>query len=191
MVVDSLRAFPPAVHLADLVDGVEDTLLDVDARIRALTEREGAVMGSTVAALVAHGDWGVCLWAGDSRIYRLRDAELTQITQDHAYVQDLVRAGLVSEAEAAHHPQANIVTRAVGAGPRLQLDAEVVELRPGDRFLLCSDGLVRDIDPEELIPALGGSLEGAAGALVRQALDVGAQDNVTALVVALEDGAAA
>ena len=187
MVVDALQALPAPDPLADVVDQMEDALAEADARIRELTGESGATMGATVAALVGRGEWAVCLWAGDSRIYRLRDDTLFLLTEDHAYVQDLVRAGLLSEEEARHHPQANVITRAVGAGPELLLDAELADARAGDRFLLCSDGLVRDTDTTTLAATLAGDFEGVARRLVAQALAGGAQDNVTAVVVEVDD----
>ena len=131
---------------------------------------------------LASGPHFACLWAGDSRIYRLRGGHLTRLTRDHSLVQTLVDDGTITEAEAERHPHANIITRAVGAdGPEPELDKVTDLAEPGDRFLLCSDGLNKALD-EHLIALLAGT-DDPARRLIDAALEYGVRDNVTAIVV--------
>jgi serine/threonine-protein phosphatase Stp1 len=185
MIVERLHDVDHSQPLSGMVAQVEATLESVNEELRRLaSSREAATIGSTVVALVAHGGHAVCLWAGDSRGYRLRDGVLEQVTQDHALVADLVDRGVLSAAQAANHPQSNLVTRAVGAGDVLKLDMEIMRLQPGDRFILCSDGLDKELRNEEIREVLArddGS--DAADALVELALSRGSRDNVTVVAV--------
>ena len=185
MIVSRLATLEPAASLSRFLDQVESTLETVNRDLRKLAaSREAATIGSTVAALLSRGGHAICAWAGDSRIYRLRDGELEQITQDHALVADLVDRGVLTAAQAANHPQSNLVTRAVGAGDALKLDCEIVTLRPGDRFILCSDGLDKEVDDSEVRDAASrASDEDLADTLVELALSRGSRDNVTVIVV--------
>ncbi len=185
MIVSRLATLEPAASLSRFLDQVETTLETVNRDLRQLAaSREAATIGSTVAALLSRGGHAICAWAGDSRIYRLRDGELEQITQDHALVADLVDRGVLTAAQAANHPQSNLVTRAVGAGDALKLDCEIVTLRPGDRFILCSDGLDKEVDDSEVRDAASrASDEDLADILVELALSRGSRDNVTVIVV--------
>ncbi|MFP6640161.1 MAG: Stp1/IreP family PP2C-type Ser/Thr phosphatase, partial [Myxococcota bacterium] len=109
---------------------------------RASGDTELAGMGTTAVALLLTADKGACLaHVGDSRAYRLRDGRLRQLTSDHSVVGELVRRGQLSAEEARHHPQSNEILRALGTRPELNVELTPVDTRPGDRFLLCSDGL--------------------------------------------------
>src|SRR5690606_31653518 len=102
-------------------------------------------------AMVMRGRYVACLWAGDSRVYRHRPGEgISQLTQDHAMVEQLVTQGLLSREEAEHHPQANLITRAVGAGDVLFVDVEMFELQAGDVLMICSDGLYKEVEHQEI-----------------------------------------
>ncbi len=185
MVVESLRRLEPPTAMSTFVDAVEDRILDVHVQLRKYAaEHDLKTIGTTVAALLVFDRLGVCLWAGDSRLYRFRQNRLEQLTRDHALVEDLVNAGLVKRAEAEHHPHAHLVTRAVGATERLCLDIDAFKVRNGDVFLLCSDGLNKEV-PESLITkALQQyGAEKASEVLVEIALSRGARDNVTAVTV--------
>lgn len=188
MIVQRLDALDDAQPLSHLVDEAEATLQSVNAELRKLaTSREAATIGSTVVALIAHGEHAVCLWAGDSRAYRLRGGVLEQVTQDHALVADLVDRGVLSAEQAANHPQSNLVTRAVGAADALKLDLEIMRLQAGDRFILCSDGLDKELRDDEIREVLArddGS--DAADALVELALSRGSRDNVTVVAIRID-----
>ena len=144
-------------------------------------------MGATVVALVlADGHFGA-LWAGDSRLYRLRDGKIELLTTDHSIVAALVEAGQMNWDEAGKHPQANAITRAVGVGEELELDKIRGDALPGDRFLLCSDGLNKYATIAELGAAMSGvPIEVVTDTLVQMALDGGGADNVSVIVVDIE-----
>jgi len=188
MIRDRLAEIESPGSLSVLVDAVEGRLMEVNTTLRDMASRgEHQTIGSTVVALLAHGSHAVCLWAGDSRAYRLRDQRLEQVSEDHALVQELMAKGVLSPEQAANHPQANLVTRAVGAGDQLYVDAEIVELRAGDRFLLCSDGLDKELSEAEIGELLG-SREGinTSEALVNLALERGSRDNVSVVTVDID-----
>ena len=136
------------------------------------------------AALVARGRHAICVWAGDSRIYRCRGGQIVQITQDHALVEELVEKGILTRLQASSHPQGNLVTRAIGATDVLKLDLEIVELQPGDIFVLCSDGLDKEVKPSEMLQIAGQENERSlSDTLVDLALSRGSRDNVTVVTV--------
>lgn len=185
LIVDTLRGIPPEPSLPAYVEALRAGLEQVNAALRQETARRGVgTMGSTLVLLAARGADATCLWAGDSRLYRLREGRLEAISHDHSYVQDLLDNALLSEAEAREHPMANVVTRAVGAQDRLELSAVELEVRPGDCFLLCSDGLNKTVEDHELREVLGnaGPYE-VVRSLVHLGLTRGAPDNITAVVV--------
>jgi len=185
LIVDTLRGILPEPSLPAFVQALRAGLEQANAGIRQETARRGVgTMGSTLVLLAARGANATCLWAGDSRLYRLREGHLEAISHDHSYVQGLLDSRLLSEAEAREHPMANIVTRAVGARDRLELSAVDLEVRPGDSFLLCSDGLNKTVEDHELREVLGnaGPYE-VVRSLVHLGLTRGAPDNITAVVV--------
>ena len=147
MIVDTLRTLSPAPGMNQLLDEVEERLLDVNTRLvrEAALRGRNVTIGSTVVVLLACHSQCVCLWAGDSRVYRLRDGRLTRLTRDHSQVEEWVEQGHMLREDAENHPGANIITRAVGADDALHLDSEFHDLRHRDRFLLCSDGLYKEL----------------------------------------------
>ena len=147
-------------------------------------------MGTTVSGLIRVGDRMVVVHIGDSRIYLLRDGELSQITADHTFVQRLVGSGRITAEEAAVHPKRSVLMRVLGdidLDP--EIDTSVLDTRPGDRWLLCSDGLSSYVDEAAIRAALleGLPTESTTDALVRASLDAGAPDNVTVLLVDIGD----
>jgi serine/threonine protein phosphatase PrpC len=149
-------------------------------------------MGTTLtAAKLADGDVSLA-HVGDSRAYRLRDGALEQITKDHSLVAELERSGQISPEAAEHHPQRSIITRALGPEPDVEVDTYTVPGRPGDVFLLCSDGLTGMVSDEEVASILRGadSLAAAADELVQAANQSGGKDNITVVLFSLEDVAA-
>lgn len=189
MIIDALDEIEPSDSLADYLDQIEDRVSEVN---RQLVERRdnGAVSGSTVLALVAcrregrPRHLGAVLWAGDSRLYRYRRGDLQQLTTDHSRVEEYIRQGRLSREEAAGHPEGNVITRAVGAREDLALDADLCELCPGDRYLLCTDGLMKHLPDTEIAEVLEiEDVERAARELIERTLDRGAGDNTTVVIV--------
>jgi serine/threonine protein phosphatase PrpC len=136
-------------------------------------------MGSTVAVLRIDPAAAVLAHVGDSRIYRLRDGVLAQLTTDHSLYAQLVAQGIDPGEDFGYH---NVVTRALGA-PTAEPDVDTVDLLPGDVFLLCTDGLSGVLGDERIAELLGLPAEAACHALVGIALDAGSRDNVSAIVV--------
>lgn len=164
-VVHQLRTFPPqSSALANLQD--------LEARLQVANEQCRTAFrkhrpGTTAVAMLAHGNYCFLLWAGDSRVYRLRNQELEQLTEDHSLEQ-----------------RQHVLTRAVGIRENLQLDLAYAQVYPGDRYLLCSDGLYNPVEFSDIGSKLGrGDPEEACESLVDLALEGGGQDNITAIVV--------
>ncbi len=190
-ITDALARLSLGGELSDDVDQVEDALLSVndELRLHAQNECRGGTVGSTVVTLLAREDVGVVLWAGDSRLYRLRNGRLEQVTRDHNPVSDLLDSGAVSEEEALA-ADTNIITRAVGGQANLSLDVAVFDVDQGDTLLLCSDGLYREVGEEVLSEAMAGEdLDAVADSLLSRCLAGSAKDNVS-LVLARPEVAA-
>jgi len=183
MIVDSLSDVHAHDNPADFLDEVEDRLFDVNTNLyeTAANAPVARTIGSTVVALLVMGHHTVVVWAGDSRAYRLRDGELKKLTIDHSQVEMMIQTGALQPAEAEKHPLANVITRAVGGTEELYLDVELREILDGDRYLLCSDGLYKDLDEAAITRCLGsGDSEAACQALLDEVLAGEANDNITA-----------
>ncbi len=187
MVVSAMDNLEPPRSLSKFVEAVERRLVETNTRLRDYAQREEThTIGSTVVALLIHGEHAVCLWAGDSRMYRHRDGRLEQISQDHALVEELVERGVLTPDQAIDHPHGNLVTRAVGAADRLFLDVEIVPIQAGDLFILCSDGLEQEVAEEEMsVIARTSDTSRLSHTLLARALAIGARDNVTVITVAI------
>ena len=147
-------------------------------------------MGTTVSAILRVGDEVAIAHIGDSRIYLLRDGELSQITADHTFVQRLVDSGRITAEEAAVHPRRSVLMRVLGdvdAAP--EIDTTVLDTRSGDRWMLCSDGLSSYVSDDKIQHVLQTTPnpDAAAHRLVKESLDQGAPDNVTVVVVNVDD----
>ena len=181
-VVEQLREFPrqPSV-LANLQD-LETRLQVAHEKCRTAFRRHRP--GTTVAAMLAHGNYCFLLWAGDSRIDRLRDRKLEQLTLDHSRAQEKYARGELTEQEMENHHSAHVLTRSVGAHRTLRLEMCYSSVQGGDRYLLCSDGLYNPVDFEEICAGMGqGSPEEACKSLVDLALERGGPDNITVVIV--------
>ncbi len=170
----------PAALIA-AVDAANQTIRHAISRDRAL-----AGMGTTCVVLRLQGHAALCAHVGDSRAYLVRDASIYRLTEDHSHVRGLVRDGALAERDARHHPDKNVILRALGPADRVQATtfAAPLQLRQGDRFLLSSDGLHDLADDQEFLPALAlDDPEIACSALIALARDRGAPDNVTVCIV--------
>ncbi len=182
-VVRHLREFPHQ-HAALA------NLKDLEARLQAANEECRTAFrnkrpGTTVAAMLAHGSHVFFLWAGDSRVYRLRDGQLEQLTLDHSVAQEKHARGELTREEARTHDTAHVLTRAVGIRENLKLELDYTQVEPGDRYLLCSDGLYNPVETQDIASLLGqGTPEDACEALVEAAIKNGGPDNITVIVVA-------
>lgn len=171
----------------DALDELEEALAQAHEELIARTESEPelAGMGTTVTAILRAGNKLAMMHLGDSRGYLLRDGELTQVTTDHTFVQHLVDTGKITPEEAEHHPQRSVVMRVLGAyDTETTPDLSVREARPGDRWLLCSDGLSGFVSHDTIEQTMVNvaDVDSCADLLVQLALRAGGGDNVTVIV---------
>ena len=188
MIVNTLDKVHEGQPLHRFIDDIENRLVLVNEKLikKADESYVPTTIGSTVAIMVACGRFCVYLWAGDSRLYRQRDGELRQLTTDHSQVQHYIELGLINPEEATKHPHRNIITRAVGATKKFFLDMDIQEMREGDRYLLCSDGLTKHLADNELEDILhqgSAATERICWELIELTLLRGASDNVTAIII--------
>lgn len=161
-----------------------------DGAISKIAHGGDAAPGTTLCGLALIGWPGsnptaMVFNVGDSRCYRFRAGRLVQLTHDHSVVQELLDAGTITESEAPRHPERNVITRSLGAGSAVDIDWWLTDVAPGDRYLLCSDGLFREVSAESMAVALAEeATAGDAGdRLLGAALDAGAHDNVSIVIV--------
>jgi protein phosphatase len=135
--------------------------------------------------LLVRGSRAHVAHVGDSRVYLVRNGELTQITSDHRAVQELIDGGALTQAEAEQHPLRNMLTRSVGVDDEVDVDRFDLELKQGDTLLLCSDGLTSMVGEREIANILkrAGDLDQAAAQLVGKANDSGGQDNISVVLI--------
>lgn len=141
--------------------------------------------GSTVAALLLYEAELACVWAGDSRVYLMREGRLTPLTNDHSEVAMMVAAGTITQDQARTAPRRNVITRAIGIGQAAQPETVSGVIKDGDRFILCSDGLTEHLPDNGIASFAGRSLsaQDTASALIAETLMRGARDNVSVIVV--------
>ena len=173
----------------DIPTALRESLTRANSRIffEAQSNPELRGMGTTTSALAVRGEEGWLAHVGDSRIYLVREDEIRQLTDDHSLVATMVREGLLTSAEAETHPRRNVLQRSIGVSEDVEVDVRgPIELRVGDTFILCSDGLHGLVKEAELKEIAGKPLEAAADEYLRKALERGAPDNVTVIVARVE-----
>ena len=150
---------------------------------RSLTDKSLTGMGTTVVACCVEGESLYVVNVGDSRLYVIRD-DIYQVTRDHSLVEEMVKAGTISRKQARTHPEETVITRAIGAGDQLRVDLFRFPLRPGEKILMCTDGLTNMLTDEEILQILSGrtDYDEAAQALVESANRAGGKDNITVLI---------
>lgn len=163
------------------------------ALLRMRDEAQGQRLGSTAVVFALEPGGARVHWIGDSRLYRWRQGRIELLTRDHSYVTELLSAGAISAAEAETHPQRHVLMRALGAsdGEAIHPESRALDLAPGDRLLLCSDGLSGYLDAADLADALGAPAGPGqiAAQLVERTLATGsADDNITAVCIRVEAG---
>lgn len=169
--------------------GLSKNLNDIETRLLSANETclnafKGKRVGSTVVALLIINGLSFFIWAGDSRIYRLRNDQLELMTEDHSLGQERVNRGELTLEELADHPSAHVLTRAIGVHKNLSFELRYSDVQPGDRFLICSDGLYYALSNDLLKSKLQQHTPSVAmQELMELALDYGGRDNLTAIVV--------
>lgn len=171
-----------------LVNAISHSARELTEAVREHPDLQG--MGTTVSALIRHDDKVVIAHIGDSRVYLYRSGVLDQVTSDHTFVQKLVETGRITSAEAATHPRRNVLMRVLGDfDQNPEIDSMIVETEPGDRWLLCSDGLCGYVDDTVIARILKANPDAAIATekLIQAALDKGAPDNVTVVIVGVNE----
>jgi serine/threonine protein phosphatase PrpC len=191
ILVEELAAVAAPATAAELLTNCEQHIIRANSRLKQLGQERGALIGTTVAVLlIFDGDYA-CVWSGDSRIYRLRQHRIEQISVDHTEVQQLVSEGRLSAAEARTWPHRNVITRAIGVSDDPELEIKGGSLEPGDTFVICSDGLTAHVEDKEILTLAGeNSPQKGCDLLVDLTLDRGAVDNVTVVAVRFDPAAA-
>ena len=207
-VVDAFRALAARGSGPITADDVDEAVRRAAAQIRRTMEEEtvagwaetdgrDAVAGTTVAGVVLTEQDGEPYWlvlnVGDSRVYRFSAGRLQQVSVDHSLVQEMVDAGTIDAAQARTHPRRNVITRAIGTGADAEVDFWMLRVQPGERILLCTDGLVGELEDARISEILATVADAAQAAqtLVCHAVAGGASDNVTVVVVDAPDEASA
>ena len=175
---------------------LEELIQEANRRVhqRSVQDATASGMGTTLTVAEIVGESVSIGHVGDSRAYLVRGGRLEQLTQDHSLVAELVRSGKLTPEEAESHPQRSVITRALGTDPDVDVDTFAVEPKPGDLFLLCSDGLTSMVDDqviEQLVDEQRGDLEGLVKSLIRAANKGGGEDNITVVAFDIADGDAA
>jgi protein phosphatase len=187
-IVEHLATIGIASSAPDLRARFEDRLSRAHAEIRRISRSRGVTIGSTVAALLAMDGRFACLWSGDSRVYLVRDAAISQISRDHTEVQELLDSGAISAAEAENWPRRNVITRAIGVNDEIAIDFQQGETLAGDIFILSTDGLTAHVsDAEIAAAALSAAPQAACEKLLSMVLERGGTDNVTIVLVKIRD----
>jgi len=181
-IIDQLVSFRRSDNMQDSIDDLKARLEQAHEQCRS--NGNGQMMGSTVATLFVHDPYCFFLWAGDSRIYRYRNNQLQQMTKDHSLVQELVSIGELERKDMEKHPSSHIITRAVGVHSDLDLELLYDAIEPGDKYLVCSDGLYKDVLEQEIADGMAlATVDDSLENLVDLALERGGTDNTTAIIV--------
>jgi serine/threonine protein phosphatase PrpC len=181
-IVSRLRHVRASGAAGSRIRDIERCLLDSNAHLLEYTQTQGlSCVGSTVVALVLGGNRATVLWAGDSRAYRLRDHRLRLISRDHSVAEEYAERGV-----AVDDGYSGAITRAVGVIPELEIDIISGQTRPGDVWLLCSDGVYGSLQDQAMAQIMRES-DDPARDLVEQAIEQGSSDNCTAIVLRLDE----
>ena len=187
-ITNNLSLFKQHAALDDNILLLEENILNSNAIIRNKSYKLGrnATIGSTVVCVYVWKNFLFTFWAGDSRLYRYRDSRLERLTEDHSYVEELVRMGKIDARDAEAHPAANVVLKAVGIDDQLCMDLEYFELQNDDIYIICSDGLYKDLDEERLKPIIEAHLDDMTALsehLLASSLDAGGTDNTSIIAM--------
>jgi serine/threonine protein phosphatase PrpC len=187
-ITNNISLFRQHASLDDSILLLEENILNSNTIIRKKSYKLGrnATIGSTVVCVYVWHNFLFTFWAGDSRLYRYRDFELQRLTEDHSYVEELVRMGKIEARDAEEHPAANVVLKAVGIDDNLCMDFDYFEMQDGDVYIICSDGLYKDLDEKKLIPIIEthvGDMTELSEALLASSLEAGGTDNTSIITM--------
>ncbi len=188
-IVEQAEKFAQQNTLADSILLLEENLLHSNSIIQEKSKKIGKkfIIGSTVTCLYVWGNMAFVLWAGDSRVYLFRNQSLQRLTEDHSFVEELVRMGKLEQHQAEAHPASNVVLNAIGIDADLVIDMEYYEIEDGDLFIVCSDGLYKDLSEDYinqiLVQNQDKNLEDLNQLLIDASLAAGGNDNTTVVLV--------
>jgi serine/threonine protein phosphatase PrpC len=186
LIVSTLDQLAPRAYISDYIDLVDDTLVKINQDLLDYSRKKlnGLTVGSTAVCLITRGQLGVVLWVGDSRLYRLRGDDLVQLTKDHSEVQRLVDEGVITQQQAENSAFKNVLTRALGAHEVVDIDINAFDVMPGDRYLLCSDGLYNELNEQEISSIIKSKpFDHVAEAFTDRVLATPARDNFSFIVI--------
>lgn len=187
-ITNNVSLFKQQASLSDTILLLEENILNSNAIIRKKSHKLGrnATIGSTVVCAYIWQNYLFAFWAGDSRLYRFRDQKLERLTEDHSYVEELVKMGKIDASEAETHPAANVVLKAVGIDDQLCMDFECFEMLDGDVYIICSDGLYKDMEESKIAPIIDSNRQdmvSLAESLLSSSLDAGGTDNTSIITL--------
>ncbi|MCP5208589.1 MAG: serine/threonine-protein phosphatase [Hahellaceae bacterium] len=186
MIVNTLDQLSPRAYISDYIDLVDDTLVRINQDLLDYSQKKlnGLTVGSTAVCMITRGQLGVVLWVGDSRLYRLREDHLVQLTKDHSEVQRLVDEGVITAEQAENSAFKNVLTRALGAHEVVDIDINAFDIAAGDRFLLCSDGLYNELTEQEINTLIRARpFDQVADVFTNKILNTPARDNFSFIVI--------
>lgn len=186
LVKDVAAFFAPDESIEQSAEKLEEIIQQTNLNlIKKASDIAGdTIIGATIALFTNKDNQAIVLWAGDSRIYRIRQGKIEQLTTDHSLINDMVEHNIINSDEAENHPEKNKITRAVGYDKDLTLACRKLSVSPGDRYILCSDGLTKELSDEEILSIAGsGSTSTTNQSLMQEALDKGGRDNITTITV--------
>ncbi|GAA4760548.1 PP2C family protein-serine/threonine phosphatase [Citricoccus nitrophenolicus] len=188
--VETLAAGVKEVRNDLAADELQQLMVTADDAIRRVGgSRAGTTLAGVAIVRELQGLYWMVFNVGDSRTYRLSEGEFAQISVDHSEVQEMVDEGYLTAEEARHHPRRHVITRALGTGEASEADFWMLSVHDGDRLMICSDGLTSEVSDEDIRQQLAdrNSPQDAVDALIRLALEGGGRDNITVIVVDVED----
>ncbi len=191
-ITQNLGLFKQQVNLDDSILLLEENVINSNTIIRRKSENLGrnATIGSTVVCLYIWKNYAFTFWAGDSRLYRFRNNKIERLTEDHSYVEELVKMGKIDARDAENHPAANVVLKAVGIDELLRMDLDYFELLDDDIFIICSDGLYKDMNERAMVPVIQantGDMDALTQALLVSSLNAGGTDNTSIIALKVSE----
>ena len=187
-ITQNLGLFKQQASIDDSILLLEENVINSNTIIRRKSEKLGktTTIGSTLVCVHIWRNYAFTFWAGDSRLYRFRDDNFERLTEDHSYVEELVKMGKINARDAESHPAANVVLKAVGIDDILRMDFDCFELHEDDIYIICSDGLYKDMDEEDIKPVIQantGDMDSLAQALLVSSLNAGGTDNTSIITL--------
>jgi protein phosphatase len=184
-VIEALESIGAANSASELLTLCENRIFDANSQLQEISRQRGIITGTTVVVLLVSDGYFASLWCGDSRLYRVRHGDITQLSRDHTEVQDLLSSGAITPEQASNWPGRNVITRAIGVFEIPELELSSDPLNTNDTFIICTDGLTQHVRDAEILQCVSDNStpQQACDRLIELTLERGALDNVTIVVV--------